>query len=69
FGGVIIAFMIAAGLCSAGTFIGGPGLIWKLGLAFALVGMAQLFMNLYVLGTFGAKIAIISRRVNARSLV
>lgn len=68
-GAVIIAMMIAAGLCSAGTFLGGPGLIWKLGAAFGLIGVAQVFMNFYVLGEFGKKIGIIARRINAQSLV
>jgi len=68
-GAVVIAMMIAAGLCSAGTFLGGPGLIWQLGAAFALIGVAQVFMNFYVLGEFGKKIGIIARRINAQSLV
>ncbi len=69
FGAVIVAMMIAAGLCSAGTFLGGPGLVWILGSAFALIGIAQVFMNFYVLGEFGKKIGIIARRINAQSFV
>jgi len=68
-GALIIAIMIAAGLCSAGTFLGGPGLIWQLGAAFGLIGIAQVFMNLYVLGEFGKKVGIIARRINAQSFV
>jgi len=68
-GALIIAFMIAAGLCSAGTFLGGPGLLWQLGLGWGMVVMAQVFMNFYVLGEFGKKIGIIARRINARSFV
>ncbi len=68
-GALVIAMMIAAGLCSAGTFLGGPGLIWQLGAAFGLIGVAQVFMNFYVLGEFGKKVGIIARRINAQSLV
>jgi len=68
-GAVVIAMMIAAGLCSAGTFLGGPGLVWQLGAAFALIGVAQVFMNFYVLGEFGKKVGIIARRINAHSFV
>jgi sodium/pantothenate symporter len=68
-GAVVIAMMIAAGLCSAGTFLGGPGLIWQLGAAFGLIGVAQVFMNFYVLGEFGKKIGIVARRINAQSFV
>jgi len=68
-GAVVVAMVIAAGLCSAGTFLGGPGLIWVLGAAFAFIGVAQVFMNFYVLGEFGKKIGIIARRINAQSFV
>jgi sodium/pantothenate symporter len=68
-GALIVAIMVAAGLCSAGTFLGGPGLIWKLGGGFALVGVAQVFMNFYVLGEFGKKVGIVARRINAQSFV
>lgn len=68
-GAIVIAMMIAAGLCSAGTFLGGPGLVWQLGTAFGLIGVAQVFMNFYVLGEFGKKIGIIARRINAQSFV
>jgi len=68
-GTVVIAFMIAAGLCSAGTFLGGSGLLWKLGLGFTLMGISQCFMNFYVLGEFGKKVGIIARRIKAESFL
>jgi len=68
-GAVVVAMIIAAGLCSAGTFLGGPGLIWKLGLAFALAVFAQIFATFLFLGEFGKKIGIVARRINAQSLV
>lgn len=66
-GTFVVVFMLAAGLCSAGTFIGSPGLAYKTGLVFVLAVMAQSFMNFSVLGEVGTKIGIVARRINARS--
>jgi sodium/pantothenate symporter len=69
FGAIVVAMMIVAGLCSAGTFLGGPGLVWQLGAPFVLIAVAQNFMNFYVLGEFGKKIGIIARRIKAQSFI
>lgn len=66
-GAWVIAFMVAAGLCSAGTFLGSPGLAYSVGLVFPFVVMAQSFMNFVVLGQVGKKIGIVARRTNAQS--
>lgn len=66
-GSWVVAFMVAAGLCSAGTFLGSPGLAYSVGLVFPFVVMAQSFMNFVVLGQVGKKIGIIARRVDAQS--
>lgn len=66
-GSLVVALMVAAGLCSAGTFLGCPGLAYSVGLASALVLFAQSFMNFHVLGQIGKKIGIIARRINAQS--
>ena len=67
-GAAVVAFMIAAGLCSVGTFVGGPGLSWSIGMPWvALIGL-QIFMNFTILTGVGKKFAIIARRVNALSV-
>lgn len=66
-GGLVVALMIAAGLCSAGTFLGGPGLGYSVGLAWVMAGFSQNFMNFCVLGEVGKKIGIVARRINAQS--
>lgn len=67
-GSLVVALMIAAGLCSAGTFLGGPGLGYTLGGTWILVANAQNFMNFIVLGQVGKKIGIVSRRIGAQSV-
>ncbi|MDD2574164.1 MAG: sodium/pantothenate symporter [Firmicutes bacterium] len=66
-GSLVIALMIAAGLCSAGTFLGGPGMGYSMGLAWVFAGFSQNFMNFCVLGQIGKKVGIVARRINAQS--
>jgi len=67
-GAAVVAFIIAAGLCSVGTFIGGPGLAWFLGMPWAALMGLQIFMNFYVLYGMGKKLGIVARRIGAVSL-
>ena len=57
-GVLAVAFMIAAGLCGAGTLVGGPWL---------LINASQIFVTFVVLGEIGKKIGIIARRIDAQS--
>ena len=66
-GALVIALMIAAGLCSAGTFLGGPGLGYSIGLSWVMVAFSQNFMNFCVLGEIGKKVGIVARRIDAQS--
>ncbi|MDR2137544.1 MAG: sodium/pantothenate symporter [Synergistaceae bacterium] len=67
-GSLVVAMMIAAGLCSAGTFLGGPGLGYSAGMSMVLMVSAQNFMNFIVLGEVGKKIGIVARRIGAQSI-
>lgn len=66
-GALVVALMVAASLCSAGTFLGGPGLAYSVGLTWVMAGFSQNFMNFTVLGEIGKKVGIVSRRINAQS--
>ncbi|WMJ78445.1 MULTISPECIES: sodium/pantothenate symporter [unclassified Sedimentibacter] len=68
-GAIVVAMMVAAGLCSAGTFLGGPGLGYSVGLTWVLAGFSQIFMNFTVFGEIGKKVGIVARRINAQSYV
>jgi len=68
-GALLIAMMVAAGICSAGTFVGSPGSIYKNGMSWAAVVPGQMLMNLMVLGAIGKKVAIVSRRRNVQSFI
>jgi sodium/pantothenate symporter len=68
-GVVITMILVAAAAISPGTFIGSPGFTWEYGPAFTLAILAQGPLTLYLLGIYGKKMAIVSRRINADSLL
>jgi sodium/pantothenate symporter len=66
-GALMVCFMIAAGLCGAGTFVGSPGLAYRVGGAWLLINGCQIFVTFVVLGEIGKKVGIVARRINAQS--
>lgn len=65
-GVIVVAFITAAGICSSGTFVGGPGLDHALGLGYALINFFSfVFTTLVALGAVGKKLGIVGRRINA----
>ncbi|MBN1222699.1 MAG: hypothetical protein JXB23_05590 [Candidatus Aminicenantes bacterium] len=64
-GGIVVAFIIAGGLASAGTFIAGPGMAYAYGFTWIFNGIFYTFMNLMLLAPIGIVVGIVARRVNA----
>lgn len=64
-GGFVLAMTLVATYTSAGSFVGGPGVAYKMGLGWVLLAMIQLPTAWLTLGVLGKKFAIIARRVNA----
>lgn len=68
-GPIATGMMMGAAMCSAGTFISGPGYSYQVGLCFELAILCGGITNFVVLGTIGKKIGIVARRTNAVSFV
>lgn len=66
-GMLAVAFMIAAGLCGAGTFVGSPGMSYRVGGPWLLINGCQIFVTFVVLGEIGKKVGIVARRIDAQS--
>ncbi len=64
-GGFVLAMTLVATYASASSFIGGPGIAYKMGLGWVLLSMIQLPAAWLSLSVLGKKYAIIARRVNA----
>lgn len=68
-GGFVLAMTIVASYVGASSFIGGPGIAYKLGLGWVLLACIQLPTAFFTLGVIGKKFAIISRRINGVTIV
>lgn len=68
-GGFLLAMTMMATYGSASSFIGGPGVAYNVGLGWVLLAMAQLPAGYFVLMVLGKKFAIVSRRIEAITLI
>lgn len=64
-GGFVLAMTLVATYTSASSFVGGPGVAYKMGLGWVLLAMIQLPTAWLTLGVLGKKYAIVARRINA----
>ncbi|WP_022818847.1 sodium/pantothenate symporter [Fusobacterium russii] len=64
-GGFVLAMTIIATYIGASSFIGGPGVAYKLGLGWVLLACIQIPTAFFTLGILGKKMSIISRKINA----
>lgn len=64
-GGFVLAMTLIATYASASSFIGGPGVAYKVGFAWVLLACIQTPTAFLTLGVLGKKFAIISRRIGA----
>jgi sodium/pantothenate symporter len=64
-GGFVLAMTLVATYTSASSFVGGPGVAYKMGLGWVLLAMIQVPAAWLSLGILGKKYAIIARRVRA----
>lgn len=63
-GPVVLIFTTLASAASAGTFIGGPGLIYGVGIAFLLLALFQIPTAFLTIGLLGKKYAILARKMS-----
>jgi len=64
-GGFVLAMTIIASYTSASSFVGGPGVAYKLGLGWVLLAMIQVPTTFLTLGVLGKRFAILGRRIHA----
>ena len=64
-GGFVLAMTLVATYLSAGSFIGGPGTAYTMGLSWVFLAMSQMPTGYFTLAVLGKKFAIIARKINA----
>ncbi|MGL6169283.1 MAG: sodium/pantothenate symporter [Fusobacteriaceae bacterium] len=67
-GGFVLAMTIIATYIGASSFIGGPGIAYKMGLGWVLLACIQTPTAFLTLGILGKRLAIISRRINGLTI-
>ena len=67
-GGMVLAMTLVATYTSASSFVGGPGVAYKMGLGWVLLAMVQVPTAWLTLGILGKRFAVIARRINAVTL-
>lgn len=68
-GGFVLAMTTVATYSSVSTFVGGPGMAWSIGYGWLYMAIVQVVVIFLVLGVFGKKIAMVSRRIDAVTVV
>ena len=64
-GGFILAMTTVATYSSVSSFVGGPGMAWKIGFGWIYMAIVQVTAIFLVLGIFGKRVALLSRKFNA----
>ena len=65
----MLAMTTVATYSSVSTFVGGPGMAWLVGYGWLYMAILQVVVVFLVLGVFGKKIALISRKINAITVI
>lgn len=68
-GGFVLAMTTVATYSSVSTFVGGPGMAWSIGYGWLYMAIVQVVVIFLVLGVFGKKIAMVSRKIDAVTVV
>jgi sodium/pantothenate symporter len=63
-GGFVLAMTVIATYTGASSFLGGPGVAYKLGLGWVLLASIQIPTAFLTLGILGKKLAVISRKID-----
>lgn len=68
-GGFVLAMTTVATYSSVSSFVGGPGQAWDIGFGWIYMSVIQVTALFLVLGILGKKMAIVSRKINAVTVI
>ena len=67
--GFVLAMTLVATYGSVSSFVSGPGLAWQYGLGWVVFAAPQIITGFLVLGVLGKKLALVSRRISAVTVI
>ncbi len=68
-GGFVLAMTTVATYSSVSSFVGGPGMAWQIGFGWIYMAVVQVTAIFLVLGIFGKRVALLSRKFDAVTVV
>lgn len=68
-GGFVLAMTTIATYSSVSSFVGGPGQAWSIGFGWIYMSVVQVTAIFLVLGILGKKVAMVSRKINAVTII
>ncbi|MDR1623019.1 MAG: sodium/pantothenate symporter [Synergistaceae bacterium] len=68
-GGFVLAMTLVATYSSGSSFVGGPGVAWARGFGWVYLAMTQVLAAFLVMGVMGKKMAVISRKIDAVTVI
>ncbi len=68
-GGFVLAMTTVATYSSVSSFVGGPGMAWQIGFGWIYMAVVQVTAIFLVLGIFGKRVALLSRKFRAVTVV
>ena len=68
-GGFVLAMTTVATYSSVSSFVGGPGMAFKVGFGWIYMAVVQVTAIFLVLGIFGKRVALLARKLNAVTVV
>ncbi len=68
-GGFVLAMTTVATYSSVSSFVGGPGMAWSVGFGWIYMAVVQVTAIFLVLGIFGKRVALLSRKLDAVTVV
>lgn len=68
-GGFVLAMTTVATYSSVSSFVGGPGQAWDIGFGWIYMSVVQVTALFLVLGILGKKMAIVSRKIDAVTVI
>lgn len=68
-GGFVLAMTTVATYSSVSSFVGGPGQAWNIGFGWVYMSVVQVTALLLVLGILGKKMAVVSRKIDAVTII
>ncbi len=67
--GFVLAMTLVATYGSVSSFVSGPGVAWRHGLGWVVFAAPQIIAGFLVLGVLGKKMALVSRRISAVTVI